>query len=660
MSVVDEIKARLDIVDVVSRYVSLKKAGRTYKALCPFHAEKTPSFVVYPESQHWRCFGSCAEGGDIFTFVMKIEHLDFRDTLQKLAGQAGVEIHQQSDEDRARQEADDRLLTLLDTAASLYMEYLLHEPDAAPVRDYVFGKRGLTEDTVRQFQLGYAPDEWDVALNHFRRSGYSIDELIAAGMASTNDQGRVYDRFRHRLMIPIRDGRGRTLGFGARALSDNQQPKYLNSPQGPLFDKSKLLYGFDLARRSIREQETVIVVEGYMDVIQAHQAGYGNVVAQMGTALTESQVRQLAKHANGLILALDTDEAGLNATMRGLDVVRESLTQQNAVFDTRSMMRSAGKLSLDVRVLRLPRGKDPDDFLRATPEQWPAVVAGAIPLVDYVIDVGTKHLTPQATIQEREQVARQLLPLLTATENDLHRHQNIQRLALRLRIAERDLVALVNARNATTAQRVPRATPHQNHRAAPSRNLPNGHALERHCIASLLHQPAWLFSLNRKLREMAGSDPIAMPLLGPLHSADFSREDYRTVFKLIETANYQEDPYIFLSYEVPLEIAEDIVLGLEVFEKQASPLHTTELASILREVNHAVADREQLAFLVAGLQLRLERLKRERNERYFFTSTNEQEVLETEEQENIRMYTRAQRLLEQAVRELTGRRQKSG
>lgn len=659
MSVVDEIKARLDIVDIVSRYVSLKKMGHTYKALCPFHAEKTPSFVVYPESQHWRCFGACGEGGDIFTFVMKIEHLDFRDTLQKLASQAGVELRQQSDEDRARQESDERLLGLLDTAAHLYTDYLLHTPVAASAREYVLGKRGLTEDTIRLFQLGYAPDEWDAALNHFQRAGYSLDELIAAGLASTNEQGRVYDRFRHRLMFPIRDGRGRTLGFGARALSDNQQPKYLNSPQGPLFDKSSLLYGFDLARRSIREQETALVVEGYMDAIQAHQAGYTNVVAQMGTALTESQVRQLAKHANSLILALDTDEAGLNATMRGLDVVRESLTQQKAVFDTHSMMRSAGRLSLDVRVLRLPSGKDPDDFLRATPDQWPTVVAHAIPLVDYVIEVGTRHLTPQATIQEREQVARQLLPLLTATENDLHRHQNIQRLALRLRIAERELVGLVNARNATTAQRVPRALPQQG-KLAPQRIVPKGFALERHCIASLLYQPAWLFSLNRKLRELAGLDPLSAPLLGPLQGADFSREDYRTVFRLIETANYQEDPYIFLRYEMPPEIAEDIALGLEAFEKQASPLHTTELASILREYNHAVTDREQVAFWVAGLQLRLERLKRERNERYFFISTSEQETLGIDEQEHIRIYTRAQRLLEQAVRELTGRRQKSG
>ncbi|CAG0997892.1 hypothetical protein ANRL2_03754, partial [Anaerolineae bacterium] len=336
------------------------------------------------------CFGACSEGGDLFSFVMKAEGWDFAETLRALAEKAGIELRPQTPEETTRQNTEERLLALLDAAAQYFTQYLLESPEAESVRAYV-ARRGLDETTIRQFNIGYVPDNWHFALNHFRLEGYREEELVEAGLAIRNDNGRVYDRFRHRLMIPIRDGRGRTLGFGARALAEDQQPKYLNSPQGPLFDKSTLLYGLDLARRAIRESETVVIVEGYMDVIQAHQAGYTNVVAQMGTALTPTQVQLVAKYAHRLILALDSDAAGVNATMRGLKVTRDSLVEAGADngsqgLDARGMMSQAGKFQLDIRVLQLPSGKDPDDFIRANPEQWPEVVNQAKPLVDYVIE----------------------------------------------------------------------------------------------------------------------------------------------------------------------------------------------------------------------------------------------------------------------------------
>ncbi len=290
MSVTEEIKARLDLVAYISESVSLKKAGRNYKANCPFHQERTPSFIVFPDTQTWRCFGACGEGGDIFAFAMKMHGWDFGEALRNLAQRAGVELAPSTPEQTEREAAFDRLLGLLDQTARFFHDQLLHAPAAEGARAYV-QKRGLSDTTVQTFLLGYAPGGWHALLNHLGGLGYAPDDLIAAGVAIRNDEGRVYDRFRERLVIPIRDGRGRVVGFGARALKPGDEPKYLNSPQTPLFDKSSTLFALDLARREIRERETAVIVEGYMDAMQAHQAGFRNVVAQMGTALTEPQLQ---------------------------------------------------------------------------------------------------------------------------------------------------------------------------------------------------------------------------------------------------------------------------------------------------------------------------------------------------------------------------------
>ncbi len=692
MSVVDDVKARLDIIDVVSQYVPLKQAGRTYKALCPFHSEKTPSFVVFPESQTWRCFGSCNEGGDIFSFVMRHEGWDFGEALRVLAQKAGVQLEEQTPEVKARQTADERLYALLDEAAQLYMNILIDEQSAQSTRDYVID-RGLTEDTVRHFQLGYAPDEWSFALDHFRRRGFRQEEIIAAGLAVENDRGRVYDRFRHRLMIPIRDGRGRTLGFGARALDTDQQPKYLNSPQGKLFDKSQLLYGLDLARRSIRESETAVVTEGYMDVIQAHQAGFTNVVAQMGTALTEAQVHQLAKYANRLILALDTDEAGINATMRDLDVVRDSLVEDDKpnsmMFDARSMIRSAGKMELDIRVLQLPNGKDPDEFIRATPDQWIEVIQNARSLVDYVIDVGTKELPSDADTYERERIARRLLPLLNASESDLQRRQNIQRLALRLRIPEKDLLQwTVRKTSHQQIHRAPRAKPtrhfpikgegqhdvNESPTSEPRRRMSgkiipfqsagqhSTVALERQCLSSLLQHPNWLFNANRTLREIGNGNNFAESQLGPLTNYDFSREDYRALFNLIEESNYVDEwePLEYISQYAPPELValiDDIRPSqLENTQLQASQWLKKEFKSIMQETGYDVQYRDLDDFLESVLKLRYTRLKREQNERHFFVKTDVENDDVLSDSHEVRAYRHVHLLLEQAIANIPKRR----
>jgi DNA primase len=320
MSVIDEIKSKLDIVDLVSDTVSLKKSGKNYTGFCPFHSNtKTPSFVVFPETQTWRCFGACADGGDIFSFVIKREGYEFKQALESLAQQAGIQLRAPSPETDKQDKQRQKLLDLNAAAAAYFHHLLTVSPAGAKVRTYL-AKREFTAETIATFQLGYALDKWEALKSHFVERGYSIEDLLAAGLIVERADGSPgYDRFRNRLIIPIRNPQGQVVGFGARALAVDQVPKYLNSPQTLLFDKSATLYGLDLARKYIREANQVVIVEGYMDVIQAYQSGAQNVVAQMGTALTEQQLKILKRTTSNFVLALDADTAGQAATLRGLN-----------------------------------------------------------------------------------------------------------------------------------------------------------------------------------------------------------------------------------------------------------------------------------------------------------------------------------------------------
>lgn len=525
-SVTEEIKARIDIVDLISDYVTLKKAGRNYKALCPFHSEKTPSFFVFPETQTWRCFGACNEGGDIFTFVMKHEGMDFPEALRFLARQAGVELKPSRGRTSAPKEEIERLSELLAEAARWFHHQLLNSPEAAGARAYI-AKRGLEQATIQAFMLGYAPRRSRLSA-HLRAAGYTTHEMLRAGVLTERDDGTLRDRFFHRLMIPIRDRNGRTVGFGARALEPDQVPKYMNSPQGPLFDKSKLLFGLDMARRTIREQEVAVIVEGYMDVMQAHQAGFTNVVAQMGTALTEPQLRQLSRYADRLILALDPDAAGVSATMRGLEVASQVLEKEKTpVFDPGGVMRWSGRLGVDFRVVVLPEGNDPDDLIRQSPEKWRELVGNARPVVDYVIESALRG-KGELTAQEKEQIARQVLPIISAVESHLQRRDNIQKLARALRIDEATL--MIWAERQRQLPRRPRRVkepPKQ-----PKSDKTHGPRREAYILAVLLVHPYLIYRANRRLRE------LGQP---PLSDDDFTLASYRAVFRAFTSALGQDE-----------------------------------------------------------------------------------------------------------------------
>ncbi|MBI5959248.1 MAG: DNA primase [Chloroflexi bacterium] len=630
MSVVDDVKARLDILDVVSGYVNLQKAGRNYKAPCPFHQERTPSFIVFPDTQTWRCFGACGEGGDIFGFVMKAEGWDFAETLRELAKRAGVELTPRTPDQQQHQAENERLYGLIEETARFFHQQLTETPQGEFARNYV-ARRGLNEQTIKTFVLGYAPDDWRQALQHLQMLGYQQDEIIEAGVAIRSEKGSVYDRFRHRLIVPIRDGRGRTVGFGARALRAEDTPKYLNSPQGPLFDKSHLLFGLDMARRVIRESETAVIVEGYMDAIQAHQGGFLNVVAQMGTALTEEQLRQLERYATRLILALDPDAAGVNATMRGLNVARQTLDgEERVTFDPRGMMRYTGTLNMDIRVVSLPDGQDPDDLIRDHPEAWESLIAGAVPVADYVIQQGTIHLNERSSYQEREKAARELLPILTATESDLQRSGNIQTLARRVHIDERTLLQWALHRRAVQTRPAP-ALHEQRRLARPSAaqvaaasSTPSAQR-EGFCLRLLLEQPDRLYSANRKLRELQGNDGTLASGLASLNAEDFSRPDYQAVFRLLLQALYQDDlePVDYFNQHLSPELSEAVALLPEPGPVQLRGVLpkalTAELLSVMRDQErlNTLPEPTTPLFVEEALALRYRRLERESNEVFF-------------------------------------------
>jgi DNA primase len=590
MSVIDEVKSRLDIVEVISAYIPLQKAGRNYKALCPFHSEKTPSFVVFPESERWHCFGACGEGGDIFTFVMKREGWDFRTALEELAGRAGVELRPRTPAQAQAEEEADRLRGLLDAAARYYHHLLRHAQEAGTARAYVV-KRGLSDETAERFSLGYSLPGWDNARAYLTEQGYTVEELVKAGLlVQKEDTGSTYDRFRNRLMIPIRDVKGRVIGFGARALDPDDVPKYLNSPQTELFDKSRTLFGLDMARHAIREEDRAIIVEGYMDVMQAHQAGFANVVAQMGTALTEPQLKLLQRHTKRLVLALDPDAAGISATLRGVEVAQETLEQEwEPVFDPRGLVGYEGRLGAEIRVLRLPGGQDPDDLIREDPQRWVRSVEEAVSVVDFYLQILTEGLDLEDT-KAKAQVVDTLLPVLRAVANPVEREDYAQKVARALQVSAQSVLARLHS---VERQAVRRQSDRAGAQDRPQRASTEAD-LESHCLSALLQRPSLLRQINDKLLENR---------LEVLQGKDFQDTSNRAIYE-----TWQE--LIVTDVPTPIE-----ALREQLFED----LHG-RLEELLAPDESMLAD-DQLArdVLMTVLRLRERSLKRLGQELSFLT-----------------------------------------
>lgn len=427
-NITDDIKTRVDLVELIGRSVELKRVGSAFRGLCPFHAEKTPSFYVRPQTASWHCFG-CNKGGTAFDWVMEREGLDFPEALRVLAQAAGVtlpERHDPREEDQSR-----RLITIL-SQAQVFYEAALWGVSGMRARDYL-AKRGLEEATIRAFGLGYAPTG-NALIHHFEREAYSEQELQAAGVIGTSEEdGHPYDFFRDRLLFPIRDIQGRTIAFGGRSLDDGGQPKYLNSRDTLLFHKQETLFALDLARKPMSQERQVVIVEGYLDAATAHQHGYHNVVATLGTAVTERHLRLLRRQVDEIVLSLDADAAGQAATWRALQVADESLRSglTPVVGPTRRKLGLVPDRAVRLKILALPKAKDPDELIRADPRAWPALVHAALPVVDFVLSrLEARHDLSSA--QGKAAAANEVAEVLSGIANPIEQDAYINDVATRL------------------------------------------------------------------------------------------------------------------------------------------------------------------------------------------------------------------------------------
>jgi DNA primase len=453
------IKEKINIVDFIGEQVPLKKAGASYKGLCPFHGEKTPSFVVTPGRETWKCFG-CGLGGDVFSFVMQREGVDFPEALRRLAGRAGVELDERTSREDAQRK---RLREVLEGAIAFYHAALTNHRVGERALAYLH-ERGFTDATVEAYQLGYAPDSWDALTKALRTKRNATDaEMEGAGLVIKGRRDGVYDRFRGRVMFPIRDASGGASGLGGRILdgptaitgeggADNAEagagadarqaagadaaardrgPKYLNSPATLLFDKSRTLYLIDRAKGPMRKAQQAVIVEGYTDALMAHQHGFDNVVGGLGTALTAGQVELATRYAPAIALAYDVDPAGQGAGTFGA-------TELTALIGEIERSAHKGRLT-DVSVVRLPEGQDPDQVIRADPDTWRAAAAAPQPIMEYLIDTFTARYDPK-TIQGRERLVAAVMPTLRAVSDPVRRDGYLQLLARRSGVEERVLL----------------------------------------------------------------------------------------------------------------------------------------------------------------------------------------------------------------------------
>lgn len=470
-----EIKSRLDIVDILQEYITLKPAGtHNFKALCPFHNEKTPSFMVSRDKQIWHCFG-CGKGGDIFSFVQEYEGMDFPETLRHLANRAGIKlIHQ----DPVLINQKTKLLDLLNLTAQFYQEYLLKKDSAKIAREYL-QNRGVKDETAQQFQIGYAPESWDETKKFLLQKGYGEKEIFLAGLLVNNESKRTYyDRFRGRLMFPIFDHNGNAVGFSGRILKESkeQTAKYINSPQTMVYDKSQIVYGLNFAKQEIKKKDLTVVVEGQMDVVSSHQAGIANVVASSGTALTQQQLQILKRYSNKLALSFDSDIAGENAAKRGIE--------------------TALLMEMETKIIIVPRGKDPDECIKNNPQDWENAILNARDFMQYYFDKTFSGFDLEK-VQNKKRAAQILLAMIKKITNLIEQSFWLKKLGEKLDVEESILRdALKFAESKKTNIQTP--SPQTNSKAQKISRT-REELLSEKLVAVILLQPAILEIANQHL-----------------------------------------------------------------------------------------------------------------------------------------------------------------
>ncbi len=600
----EEVKLRLDIVELIGEYVQLKQVGTNWKARCPFHNERTPSFMVSRERGSWHCFG-CARGGDIFSFIQEMEGMDFPEALRFLAKRAGVEVRQ-VDPKLATQRT--KLLDVMRWAMRYYHEVLLKAKEAHIARDYLV-KRQVTAETIDEWQLGYAPTGGDTAYRAMRAKGFSDDDIFQAGLTIKKDRGAGYfDRFRGRVMFPIADLHGTVVGCSGRildALVDPTKPtpaKYINSPQTLIYNKSAILFGLDKAKQPIKKAERAVLVEGYMDCIASHQAGRQNVVASSGTALTRDQVKLLKRYTNMIVLAFDADAAGAQAALRGVD---QALQEE-----------------VNVLMLRLPYGKDPDELISKDPAAWDTAVAKAQPIMEYYFEEATAN-RDVTQVKEKKAIAKFLLPILAKVGDAIEQTHYLQKLADLLRVDEQTLRrSMPKPLPAAVAQ------PKTALSSAPTTIAPTAppsrlRAVSERLIAALIHTPTTLERWSQDLdpNQLIGDDLrdlyktlVIWYTQGHLKNrTDLDRliggldPEQRDVLNLLLLLSDKE-----FSEETPAAVSQDVAQMVTTLTRHALAQQLHELEQDIRRLERQsdAASRHELSVRLEHFQSVTDQLRR--------------------------------------------------
>jgi len=418
---IETIKNKIDIVELIGSFITLKKAGRNYKAICPFHQEKTPSFIVSPERQLWHCFGSCGEGGDIFKFLMRFENISFTEALRELADKAGVRLKHvayQEEIDRRR----DRLFSINNWAAN-YFHYILQESGVGKnCRRYLLEDRKIKTAVIKKFGLGYAPSSWDSLLKFLSKKGFRREEILAAGLLVNNDQGKIYDRFRGRLIFPLKDVRGRVVGFSGRTIINDTGAKYINTPETLIYHKRETLFGIDVAKDAIKRSNNALLVEGEFDMITPYQNGIENVVAIKGSAVTQEQLLLLKRYVERIDLALDADPAGIQAIKRAIPL--------------------AEAVNIEIGVVNFSFAKDPDEAVHKDPLQFKKLVASPQAIYDFIIDTAHEQYSDKDA-HGKKKISEEAIPLIRGIKNPVIQSHYINKLARVLEVSVESVTKLL-------------------------------------------------------------------------------------------------------------------------------------------------------------------------------------------------------------------------
>jgi DNA primase len=510
--------------------VQLKKAGRNFIGFCPFHSNtRTPAFTVFPDTQSYHCFG-CKASGTVFDFLMQREGLEFRDALEQLARRAGITLQERTPDDDQHDQLRTRMLEIHAAAAAFFHHLLVRSPRGEQARAYV-AKRAIGQETVESFLLGYAVDDWSALLSYLTdRKGFEPEEIEQAGLAIHREQGGYYDRFRGRLMFPIRNTKGDIIAFGGRAMGD-AQPKYMNSPQTALFDKSRVLYGFDLARDAIRSSESAVIVEGYIDVLMAHQHGFHNVVAPLGTALTVEHVEQIKRMARLVYLALDADPAGVRAAVKGVQTLQNQADGDLvAITSPHGVVGLQRSQSVEIRVIALPDGQDPDEVIQRDQALWRRLVDEARPAMEFYIAALTSDLD-LASARGKSQAVERLAPLLGQVTNPIEYAYYIQQIARLIDIDEQSILrALPRSQTAVAGGQ----------RGVPSQPAPVGAApvpgasgmvqREEHLLGWMMRYPSARDAVQEKLRRDLTPFTLVQRVISDALVDLFERIEHRAIW----------------------------------------------------------------------------------------------------------------------------------